>query len=188
MLRNRGANPLAFGLLALLAAPVLAQVDDEVIAGVQFNFTPPGARSLAMGGAFLAVANDATAAFTNPAGITILTQKEIMAEVRQASSETLFPLEGSAALDSLLFDDSDIVYGSTSEDVTGLAFFSYVQPVGNARFAFYRHELVNYKSKFRSNGPIITFAGAPSRISTSSVSAKGVFRGNRRRSSATRSR
>lgn len=35
----------------------------------QFSFSNPGARSLGFGGAFVALADDATASFANPAGL-----------------------------------------------------------------------------------------------------------------------
>src|SRR2546422_11079012 len=44
----------------------------ETFGGFQFNFNNPGARALGMGGAFIGVADDATAAVTNPAGLVIL--------------------------------------------------------------------------------------------------------------------
>jgi hypothetical protein len=44
----------------------------------QFDFLNPGARSLALGSAFIAVADDATAAFTNPAGLTFLVKPECL--------------------------------------------------------------------------------------------------------------
>jgi hypothetical protein len=40
----------------------------EANAGPQFNFVNPGARSLGMAGAFIGLADDSTAAYTNPAG------------------------------------------------------------------------------------------------------------------------
>ncbi len=45
-------------------------------------FTNPGARSLGLGGAFAAIADDATAAFANPAGLVQILRPEISAEVR----------------------------------------------------------------------------------------------------------
>ncbi|HUP23979.1 MAG TPA: hypothetical protein VNB06_13675, partial [Thermoanaerobaculia bacterium] len=159
--------------LLLAASPLVAQVDDEVIAGVQFNFTPPGARSLALGGAFLAIANDATAAYTNPAGLTNLTQQEISAEGRTFSYSTLFTtggraqcvddgsdfgsgpcVEGIAA--DFGFDNRDgLVFGESSDDTSGLSFVSYVLPVQDFRFALYRHELVNFESAFRTEGAFV---------------------------------
>src|SRR5262245_49913029 len=55
--------------LVLLPVPsAFAQRDIEIQPGLQFDFINPGARSLAMGGAFIGLADDATAASTNPAG------------------------------------------------------------------------------------------------------------------------
>jgi hypothetical protein len=89
---KRFAFVLALGLFAL---PAFAQnTDIESLAGLTFNFRNPGARSLGMGGAFLGLADDATAAETNPAGLTILRQPEISLEVRNFRSETLLPASG----------------------------------------------------------------------------------------------
>ena len=49
---------------------------------MQFDFLPPGARSVGMGTAFVAAADDATAAFTNPAGLARLGRREVGAELR----------------------------------------------------------------------------------------------------------
>ena len=65
-----GAAVLACGLA--VPGTAFAQVDVEAMQGVQFDFLAPGARSLAMGGAFVAVADDASAVFWNPAGIARL--------------------------------------------------------------------------------------------------------------------
>lgn len=57
-----------------------AQSNDEGLAFLQFNFLNPGARALGMGGAFVALADDATAALANPAGLTILLHPEVSLE------------------------------------------------------------------------------------------------------------
>jgi hypothetical protein len=49
----------------------------------EFSLTNAGARSLGFGGAFAARADDATAAFANPAGLTQILQPEVSVEVRQ---------------------------------------------------------------------------------------------------------
>ena len=49
------------GLMAWVSIPLAGQTDLEINAAVQFNFSTPGARSLGLGGAFLAIADDATA-------------------------------------------------------------------------------------------------------------------------------
>ena len=55
-------------LLAALVAPsARAQTDSALLSKLSFNLTNPGGKSLAMGGAFTAIADDATAALANPA-------------------------------------------------------------------------------------------------------------------------
>jgi len=52
---------IAFAAI-LYGTPATAQnTDIEALSGIQFNFANPGARSLGMGGAFLGLADDATA-------------------------------------------------------------------------------------------------------------------------------
>src|SRR6516162_10556360 len=74
---------LAIGA-ALLAASgtVFAITDTETNASIPFNLANPGARSMGMGGAFLGLADDATAAYTNPAGLTQLVTPELSIEGR----------------------------------------------------------------------------------------------------------
>jgi hypothetical protein len=49
---------------------------------IPFDFLNPGARSLALGGAFTGLADEATAAFTNPAGLVQLSRPEVSLEGR----------------------------------------------------------------------------------------------------------
>lgn len=59
----------ALALLPFLAAPAFAQFESPLLSKVQPNLVNPGGKSLAMGGAFVSVADDSTAAFANPAGL-----------------------------------------------------------------------------------------------------------------------
>jgi hypothetical protein len=99
--------------------------NSETFSGFQFNFNNPGARSLGMGDAFVAVADDATAVIANPAGLVILQRPELSGEVKftrfsntiNAFSNT--PAEGATnTLHSRDFDDS----------VVTPSFFSFVYP------------------------------------------------------------
>src|SRR5687767_10795173 len=82
-------------LMALLALPAAGQnVDIEAISGLQFNFGNPGARSLGMGGAFLGLADDASAAEANPAGLTILRKPEFSIELRNYEEAQIFTTGG----------------------------------------------------------------------------------------------
>src|SRR5204863_7128769 len=84
-----------FILIALVALPAAAQnTDIESLSGLQFNFGNPGARSLGMGGAFLGLADDASAAEANPAGLTILRKPEISVEGRNYEEQQLFSTSG----------------------------------------------------------------------------------------------
>ena len=66
-------------VLIALAAPVAAQ---EGPVAFEFSFSNPGARSMGLGGAFAALADDATAAFANPAGLVQLLESEVSLEGR----------------------------------------------------------------------------------------------------------
>jgi hypothetical protein len=97
------------------------------VAAIPFDLLAPGARSLGLGGAFVAVADDATAAEANPAGQTILTRPEFSVHVRHASYNADFfdPNE----LDSNVFGASGPGPLSTFEDSnTKISFLSFVYP------------------------------------------------------------
>ena len=64
-------------LLAAWAPPAAAQLDSALLSKLRFNLTNPGGKSLAMGGAFSAIADDATAALANPAGLGLISSIEI---------------------------------------------------------------------------------------------------------------
>lgn len=86
---------LLVAALTLVALPLFAQnTDIESLSGLQFNFGNPGARSLGMGGAFLGLADDASAAEANPAGLTILRKPEVSVEARNYLEQQLFSTSG----------------------------------------------------------------------------------------------
>ncbi len=132
-----------------------------------FSLSPPGARSLAMGGAFLGLADDATAAYTNPAGLTNLAVggAEVTVEVRGAQYSSSFADRGHYKNDTSSTSGPDLThtgqdfvdglqFGKADGDVTGLSFLSYgfVLP-GGLTVALYRHELGNFQSSFEAQGP-----------------------------------
>ncbi|HET8797204.1 MAG TPA: outer membrane protein transport protein [Thermoanaerobaculia bacterium] len=86
---------LALALALLAAFPLVAQnVDIEALSGLQFNFGNPGARSLGMAGAFLGLADDASAAEANPAGLSILRKPEFSIEARNYLEQQIFTTSG----------------------------------------------------------------------------------------------
>ena len=90
---STGAAPRAVAAVTLTAAAmsatvVSAQVVPQPIATIQFSFSNPGARSLGLGGAFVALADDATAAWANPAGLVQIANSEVSVEFRHWSYST----------------------------------------------------------------------------------------------------
>src|SRR5918993_4264343 len=96
-MRSQRSSWVAGAVLAIgtiVPGTAFAQVNVEAMQGVQFDFLAPGARSLAMGGAFVAVADDATAALSNPAGLSSLTRREVSIEGRFRQFKVPFVLGG----------------------------------------------------------------------------------------------
>jgi len=86
---------LTLALCTLVALPALAQnTDIEALSGLQFNFGNPGARSLGIGGAFIGLADDASAAEANPAGLTILRKPEFSIEARNYLEQQIMTTSG----------------------------------------------------------------------------------------------
>ena len=146
-------------LQVVVAAMAAAQINDEINAGLQFNFSPPGARSLAMGSAFSGLADDATAAYSNPAGLLWLSRPEVSVEGRSRSFITVYPDIGSASgtprgvgIDAR----DDLVLAELESNTEGFSFLSFVHVPGKRwRVALYRHEFANFESKITSQGPFI---------------------------------
>jgi hypothetical protein len=139
--------------LLLLATPVTAQETPIVL---EFSFSNPGARAMGMGGAFAALADDATAAFSNPAGLVQLTRPEVSIEGRLWSYSTPFVLggrfDGSEPSGILLDNTSGLRFGESSRDLTGLSFLSFVYPKEDWSLAFYRHQSAKFEFRGASQG------------------------------------
>jgi long-chain fatty acid transport protein len=128
---------LIAALLAAAALPMMAQnVDIEALSGLQFNFGNPGARSLGMGGAFLGLADDASAAEANPAGLTILRKPEVSLEVRNYLEQQLFTTTGT-------FPEIGRSAFTHHSDRAVITFGSAVLPVKKFTFGVYYHEPLN---------------------------------------------
>jgi len=131
-------------LLLLPAARLAAQTRQGSGASPTFSFLPPGARSMGMGGAFIAIADDATAAEANPAGLTILSKPEVSAHFRLGSQQREFPN---------YFDvpQSIDTFGAFS---TSPSFFSVVFPFERAALSVYYHQQANFATDVRLAGLI----------------------------------
>lgn len=157
---------LAFGASPLLAqAGTSSKLDlnpDVATAAIPFSFLPPGARSLGMGGAFIAIADDATAAEANPAGLTILTRPEVSLHGRDSSfAVEVVDLNSQAVVDlvdntrsavlTAGFDvpayDRPSTVQSLNGRANGLSFASYVHPFKHFVFSLYHQKSADFEGK-----------------------------------------
>lgn len=144
-------NAVLVLILFLLPVGALGQ------AGVafEFSFSNPGARSMGLGGAFVALADDATAAFANPAGLVQLARPEVSIDVRRWSYSTPFTHSGRFTGEPTgigLDTEAGIVRNCSENDLTGLSFLSFVYPKKKWSVAVYRHILANFETSSESQG------------------------------------
>ena len=150
--------------LMWLALNSVASAQSTAQIPLQFDFMNPGARSLGMGGAFIGAADDATAAFANPAGLTRIMTREVSAEGRFRSVDTTF-LQGGRVSGITTGVGADTIsgpsYGTDTDSHFSLTFASFVMPVGRVTLAAYSHEAVRIENSFFSKGPFerATFGG-----------------------------
>lgn len=131
---NRACLPLLCSLAALLAAlPAAAQL--------QINSSPnpvgSGARALGMGGAFVAVADDATAASWNPGGLTQLERPEVSLVVSHKWFEEDFSSESHPELG-----------GNFNVDFSDINYFSFAYPIQHTIAGRNLVFSLNYQTKF----------------------------------------
>jgi hypothetical protein len=153
---------LVLALALLLPATKADAQRGEGFVSFQFSFSNPGARSLGFGGAFVALADDATAAFANPAGLVQLIEPEISVEGRFWGYTTDYTLGGRIDGEPTGFGIDTAVGLRTAEshdDITGLSFLSFVHPGKRWSLAFFRHQLANFEffsqteALFRATAP-----------------------------------
>jgi hypothetical protein len=139
------------GVVLLLLIELLVPADvagQEPIVPLELSYSDPGARSLGFGGAFVALADDATAAYANPAGLVQLARPEVSIEGRRWSYSTPFTesgrVEGTPSGRGI--DTKTGLTTATSDDVvTALSYLSVAYPKGKWSLALFRHQLANFE-------------------------------------------
>ncbi len=165
-MRNLTVHLVVAALLAVSAAAQDSPVPFPAGAPSSFEFSlsNPGARSLGLGGAFVALADDATAAFSNPAGLVQLARPEVSIEGRHWDYTTTF-VEGGRLSGEPSGIGVDVASGtrdgSSTESVDDVSFASFVWPSRTWSLALYHHRQINYRSDTRTNGLFGTEAMAP---------------------------
>jgi long-chain fatty acid transport protein len=164
---NWFARVCGFTLALLTSTVALAQTNVESNAGIQLDFVNPGARSLALGGAFVGLADDATAAFTNPAGLRFLSRKEVSAEGRSWSFSTPYTsggrLSGTPSLQGI-DQIADLITSESRESSVSPSFLSFVYPGSRWAVAAYRQQISNFKYGATSDGPLVQLADNDARL------------------------
>ena len=127
--------------------------DIEALSGLQFNFSNPGARALAMGGAFIGLADDASAAIANPAGLTTLRKPEFSVEFRDVTVSQRFVTGGT--------------YPQVSSEnfparERSIAFASAVLPTNNGVFSAYYHRALSIRNNIQGRFDTPVFFLGPS--------------------------
>lgn len=127
------------------AGSLFAITDEEIFRNFQFSFLNPGARSTGMGNAFVALADDATAAEANPAGLTILNRPEVSLEYRNSSYDP-------DKLNSLNDFRSNlqtlqVLSQNNLDTINTVSFFSMVVPTKGFTLAFSYQEPVRLQGK-----------------------------------------
>src|SRR5262245_32773359 len=139
-------------MTATVMWPVHAGAQTSLQLPLQFDFINPGAKSLALGGAFVGVADDATAAFANPAGLTFLATPELSGELSFARTNTL-ALKGGRLSGTITNVGTDTVQGPEFGENIGWRFgaryAAAVYPGASHRWVFagYRHELARVSQR-----------------------------------------
>jgi long-subunit fatty acid transport protein len=151
--KPRIASAVLVGAAILLVpCSVFAQ---QAVVPLQLSFSDPGARSAGLGGAFVALADDATAAFANPAGLVQLAKPEISIEARNWSHSIPYTVSGRVEGDPSgqgLDVTAGLVDGESTYDTTGLSFVSLVWPIGDWSFAVYRHQYADLEFSGETQG------------------------------------
>ena len=154
-------------LMLLAGGDASALTDEEVFRGFQFNFINPGARALGLGGAYIAAADDATAAEANPAALHYVKRQELFGEYRSVSQEKqVFDVTsvmgdiGDPAAPEFPF--VDLSTQTVQEDQSFPSFFSYALPftIRKARFTFAasRTTILDVTTNVQDPGTSLDFA------------------------------
>ncbi|MEO8054549.1 MAG: hypothetical protein ABI768_05320 [Acidobacteriota bacterium] len=149
MLPLSRATSVLVALLAAWAPTAAAQLDSALLSKLRFNLTNPGGKSLAMGGAFSAIADDATAALANPAGLGLISSIEIAVSGKRVNETLALSTARSVATGSLVTPYPPVQTSSVGLDAstTGVEFAGVVVPISRRLVA-----AITYAENLRFEG------------------------------------
>ena len=131
-------------LILLWSVAAGAQTNERLYEDLDFRFVTPGARAIAMGKTFVGLADDATAAYSNPAGLSNLLEQEISLELNtnQIKHHRFIPSDSGETQ-------------SFGDRVYTPSFFSYAIPRGSFTFSVFRNVVQDYQEQFAFRGRYI---------------------------------
>lgn len=136
-------------LIAFLSSCAFAQHNNRAARSLQFSFGNPGARSLAFGGAFLALADDASAVMANPAGMTQTTRRNISFELQAWRNDNPIPFQSGEVVQTNLFEfDYRLQEANHPSRGLDLPFLALVFPKGEWRFGLFAHRQANLEREY----------------------------------------
>lgn len=127
-----------------------------------FDFSLPGARSRGIGGAFVAIADDATSVYSNPAGLMNLFRPEVSFELRHWHITSLAVDQGHAfgpATNVGIDTINGIRDRAFKSDLTGLSFVSVAYPKDRWSVGVFSHLLANYQMDRQTKGAFFNCSG-----------------------------
>jgi long-chain fatty acid transport protein len=145
----------ALGLVLAMGALGPSPIAAQALTSLEFSFSNPGARSLGFGGAFVSLADDATAAYANPAGLVQIARPELSIEGRSWSYSTPYTRGGRAAGAPTGWGIDTVdgpLRSESSAELAGLSFVSLVVPRKGWSFALFRHQLANFEFGLETQG------------------------------------
>ena len=142
--------------LFMIGSWIFAQNDMIANVNLQFQFANPGARSLGMGGAFVGLADDQTALFANPAGLTNLRQRTVSVEAQLMRNDVLIPFHGGEILQT---GTHDLVFNLESrefpEEHISVPFLSFVIPMEKVNMGFFYARQADTRRSFSTDSVVI---------------------------------
>src|SRR5438477_3737096 len=139
-------------LCAMSAVPAAAQSTED---NSVFDFSLPGARSRGLAGAFVAIADDATSVYSNPAGLTGLFRPEVSLEMRHWRLTSRVVDEGHAFVPAtnIGLDTIDGIRDRAFEaNFEGVSFFSFAYPRERWAIVVFSHQLARYERERETLG------------------------------------
>ena len=133
-----------------------AQNNMQANINLQFRFANPGARAQAMGGAFVGLADDATAIFANPAGLSQLRGATLTLETSGLRRANPIPFFAGRIEQTGLQDFRfDLERRDFPETNSGIPFLGYVHGKGRVKWGVFYAELADFSRRFETEGVAI---------------------------------